>query len=84
MSKAIIYDYSALRGLIRTKFKTENNFVRALENTPAKLSIHTFNNKINGKSYFKDVEITCIAKVLNISKEEICKYFFEQNYEFNS
>lgn len=79
-----IFDYSVIRGLIRTKFKTEKNFLKELKNIGISISAGAFSSKINSKSYFSQMEIWFMCNLLNIPIEDAHKYFFIQKYELNS
>lgn len=83
MVTEIVFDFSFLRGRIRELYQTEKNFARVLKNNIG-MSSGAFNNKINGKSNFSDVEIFVICQLLDIPLEKVNLYFFKQKYEFNS
>lgn len=78
------YDYSLLRGRIRELFGSEKNFSIKLRKSQLKMSIGTFNSRINGNTYFKQSEMDVICELLRIKLEEIVLYFFTRKYEFNS
>lgn len=83
MVTEIVFDFSFLRGRIRELYQTEKNFAKVLKNNIG-MSSGAFNNKINGKSSFTDVEIFVICQLLDIPLEKVNLYFFKQKYEFNS
>lgn len=83
MVTEIVFDFSFLRGRIRELYQTEKNFARVLKNNIG-MSSGAFNNKINGKSNFSDVEIFVICQLLDIPLEKVNLYFFKRKYEFNS
>lgn len=66
-----IVDYSNLRGAIRAKFKTQEAFAKALHVSPCGLS-----NKLNGKTEWTAGEIHLACDLLDLSAEDIPKYFF--------
>lgn len=66
-----IYDYSELRGLIRSRSKTQEDVAHAASIDPSTLS-----QKLNGRSLFKQSEIESIAKYLEISPVDVGRYFF--------
>ena len=68
---SIHMDYSELRRLIRYKFGTETNFANEISMSSVSLS-----GKLNNKVGFTSSEIIELSSKLNISKEEIPKYFF--------
>lgn len=79
----IVFDFSFLRGRIREFYQTEKNFAKVLKDNIG-MSSGAFNNKINGKNNFSDVEIYIICQLLNIPLEKVNLYFFKLKYEFNS
>lgn len=78
------YDYSMLRGRIRELFGSEKKFAEKLREQDISMSTGTFNSRINGSSYFKQLEIETICILLKIDLKEIKVYFFTHKYEFNS
>lgn len=64
-------DYSDLRGLIRARFKTQSAFATAIG-----ISACSVSAKLNGTSEWTAKEIRNSCKVLNISPDQIQKYFF--------
>lgn len=60
-----------LKGLLREKKNTYRNMARFLG-----ISISAFNDKINGKSVFSILEANEIANELEITVEEMHRYFF--------
>ena len=67
----IRFDYSKLRGRIVEKFGTQQAF--AIDLGISDCSIST---KLNGHSYFTQLEIAKAIKLLDISEEEVTSYFF--------
>lgn len=84
MPQATQFDYSLLRGRIREFFGSEKNFAEELRNSKINMSTGAFNNKINNKSYFSQLEINGMCSLLNIPVVEIPVYFFKEKYELNS
>lgn len=65
------FDLQKLRGRIIEKYRTLTEFSAAL-----KVSKITLSKKMNNKTKFSADDIVKIANLLEISEEEICKYFF--------
>lgn len=65
------FDYSKLRGRIVEKFGTHTAFAKALG-----LSQKSLSAKITGKVYFSQDEMNTAIDLLDISPNEINKYFF--------
>jgi hypothetical protein len=71
------YDFSQLRGVIRTKFGTQNNFAKVLG-----ISENALSQKLNNKIEFKTSEIKRAIDILNISNEkEAFDIFFTEKVE---
>lgn len=68
------FDYAKLKGRIKEKYGTQEDFAKAIGITPTTISF-----KINGKAKWQQDEIVEAARLLGISKNEIVEYFF--NYE---
>lgn len=66
-------DYSKLRGKIKERFKTQDNFARALGIGRVALS-----QKLNGKVDFSQSEISKSVSLLEISCDDISEYFFTE------
>lgn len=66
--------YDDLRGLIRSKFKTQANFAEAIGISACSLS-----KKLNGKAEWTAEEIRKSCEVLGISADQIPLYFFYLN-----
>lgn len=66
------FDYSELKGRIVAKFGTQSEFSRKLGINESYLSM-----KLTTRGFSPD-EILKISELLDISKEEIGKYFFCQ------
>ena len=66
--------YADLRGLIRSKYKTQAKFAKAIGISACSLS-----NKLNGKAEWTAEEIRRTCEVLGISAENIPIYFFYSN-----
>lgn len=67
------YDYSKLLGKITEKCGTQLNFALAVG-----LSERSVSSKLNRHVPWKDTEIVKAIEVLNISTNDIPKYFFAQ------
>lgn len=65
------FDYSKLRGKIKEVFGTQDNFAKALGIGRVSLS-----QRLNNYLDFSQEEIDKAYKLLNLSKEEIPRYFF--------
>lgn len=65
------YDYSELRGRIKTKFDTQARFSVAMG-----FSARTCSLKLKGKVPWKQSEIIKSCKLLDIAETDISKYFF--------
>jgi len=70
------FDYSKLRGQIKEKFSTQEEFSKVLGMDKATLS-----TKLNNKSEFSQYEMKVITEKLEIPKNEIQLYFFTENVE---
>ena len=55
------FDYSRLKGKIKEKFNTQNDFAKAMDMTPTTLSA-----KLKNRSYFSSNEISRAVDLLNI------------------
>ena len=66
-----IYNYNKLKGRIIEKTGSQTNFAQQM-----KLSETTIYSKLNGKIEFKQSEIVDACKILDISDNEMTKYFF--------
>ena len=67
------FKQNKLRGKIKEVFGSEKAFAKALG-----IKHNTLSGKINSKFYWKQNEIYKASKILNIPKEEIHIYFFEE------
>lgn len=65
------YDYSKLLGKITEKYSTQAKFSGAMGMSERSLSL-----KLNGKTGFKQPEITMACSLLGISESDIPMYFF--------
>ena len=65
------FNYSALEGKIKQYYDTQDNFAKAIP-----MARSTLNQKLQGKVDFTSKNIYTIANLLNISQEDIGKYFF--------
>lgn len=63
--------YAELRGKIRAKYRTQEEFARALGMNPSTLS-----SKLNGNTQWTRDEIVTACKVLDIPLAETATYFF--------
>mgnify|MGYP002511210807 CR=1 FL=1 len=64
-------DYRKLRGRIKEKYETQNNFAEKLGIGRVSLSA-----KLTGRNDFSQSEIYKSSKLLEIEEEDISKYFF--------
>ena len=65
------FDYSRLRGSIKTKYGTEGNFAKALNLSQVSLS-----GKLNNRVEFGQDEIKRCCDLLEIKPSDISVYFF--------
>lgn len=65
------FDYSKLRGKIREKFSTQENFAASIG-----VSCVSISAKLNNKVEFTQEEIHKSCDVLGISLNDIAEYFF--------
>jgi transcriptional regulator with XRE-family HTH domain len=72
------FNYNKLRGRIVEKYGTQSAFSKALN-----VSERTLSLKLNGKIYFAQDEIVLMARLLDITEEEIQTYFFTQEVQSN-
>lgn len=66
-----IFDYSKLRGKIKEKFNTQDNFAEALGIGRVSLS-----QRLNNQLEFDAKEILKSIKLLGLTSEDIPEYFF--------
>lgn len=66
--------YADLRGLVRSKYRTQARFAEAIGISACSLS-----KKLNGKAEWTAEEIRKSCEVLGISAEQIPTYFFYLN-----
>ncbi|MDO4302138.1 MAG: DUF739 family protein [Clostridia bacterium] len=66
-----IFDYSKLKGRIREKFNTQDNFANALGIGRVSLS-----QRLNNQLEFDSKEILRSIKLLDLTEDDIPKYFF--------
>ena len=64
-------DYSKLRGSIRTVFKTQAGFAKAMNISACSLS-----HKLNGRTEWTADEMRRACELLGVSSEELPQYFF--------
>lgn len=69
----MIKKYRKLRGLIREKFGTHENFAKAMN-----MSLSTMSAKLTGKTDWTRAEIERAVQLLNIPPTEVAVYFFDQ------
>ncbi len=69
-------DYSKLRGKIKEKNYSEKEFANLIG-----MSAPTFSGKLKGITFFNTEEIKRAAKVLEIDKQDVYSYFFEEKTE---
>ena len=67
----MVFDYSALRGRIREKFQTEQNFCKAFG-----VAQSTLTQKLNNTYAFNAREIVKACDLLEIPLENVHRYFF--------
>lgn len=67
----MVIDYSKLSGRIKEKGFTQESLAKHIGITPGSMS-----DKLNNKSFFKQMEIIAICLALDIQFEEIGEYFF--------
>ena len=65
------FNYSKLKGRIKEKYGTQENFAKAIGKTQTTTSF-----KINGKASWNQDEIVKAIEVLGLSKDDIVEYFF--------
>lgn len=65
------YDYSKLLGKMKEKGYTQQQLANAIG-----VQTSTLNQKLSNKARFKQIEISDICIILNISDNEIGEYFF--------
>lgn len=66
-----IFDYSKLRGRIKEKFNTQDNFASALGIGRVSLS-----QRLNNQIEFDDREIFKAIRLLELTDDDIPEYFF--------
>ncbi len=72
------FNYSKLLGLLKEKGKTQEDLAVIIGRSKS-----TVNLKINGKANFTIAEMDKICKALDIAKNEIGTYFFENKVQKN-
>lgn len=65
------FEYNKLRGRIREKFATQEDFAIALGMSTVSLS-----GKLNGHTFFTQPQIKKACELLSISPDEVSDYFF--------
>ncbi|AYP29610.1 Cro-like repressor [Streptococcus phage SW19] len=65
------FNYSKLKGRIKEKYGTQENFAKAIGKTQTTTSF-----KINGKRLWNQKEIIKAIELLDLSKDDIVEYFF--------
>jgi len=70
------FDYSKLRGRIVEKYKNQSIFSKRLGISERSLSL-----KLNGKIAWKQSEIMATIELLELSKQDIQTYFFEEKVQ---
>lgn len=63
--------YDKLKGRIKEKYGTQENFAKAIGKTRTTTSF-----KINGKRLWNQEEIIKAIELLDLSKDDIVEYFF--------
>lgn len=72
------YDYSKLRGRIKEKFGTQENFAAAL-----KLSSTALSQRLNNVNKFTQDEIVLACHLLQIRDADAFDYFFTRKIQKN-
>ena len=65
------FNYSKLKGRIKEKYGTQENFAKAIGKAQTTTSF-----KINGKRLWNQDEIVKAIELLDLSKDDIVEYFF--------
>ena len=65
------FKYDKLKGRIKEKYRTQENFAKAIGKTQTTTSF-----KINGKASWNQEEIIKAIELLDLSKDDIVEYFF--------
>lgn len=71
MMREPVFDYSKLKGKIKEKFNTQDNFASALGIGRVSLS-----QRLNNRLEFDAKEILKAVKLLDLTEADIPKYFF--------
>ena len=66
------FKYDKLKGRIKEKYRTQENFAKAIGKTQTTTSF-----KINGKRLWNQEEIIKAIELLDLSKDDIVEYFFK-------
>ena len=66
-----MYNYSKLRGIL-----AERDITQDIISQKINIAKSSFNLKMNNKAMFKQNEISCIVQVLDIPRNLIGEYFF--------
>lgn len=69
----IEFDFSKLKGRIKEKLNTQENFAKELN-----ISVPSLIKKLNNKSQFTQTEINRARTILDIRNEELDIYFFSE------
>ena len=69
----IEFDFSKLKGRIKEKLNTQENFAKELN-----ISVPSLIKKLNNKSQFTQTEINRARTILDICNEELDIYFFSE------
>ena len=72
-------DYSKLSGRIKEKGFTQETLAKHIGITPGSMS-----EKLNNKSFFKQMEIFMICQALDIPFDRIGEYFFTREVRKNT
>ena len=73
------FDYSKLLGRIKEKGFTQETLAKHIGITPGSMS-----EKLNNKSFFKQMEIFMICQALDIPFDRIGEYFFTREVRKNT
>ena len=65
------FDYSELRGIIRAKFGTQENYAKAIG-----ISTTSLHERLSNKVPFRQTEIVRTKQLLNLSVERLAEIFF--------
>lgn len=70
------FSYNKLLGKMCEENETQETLAKKI-----KISKHSLNRKLKGKSYFRQQEICMICKLLNLEFKNIPLYFFNEKVQ---